>query len=168
MNTLPIHRILSAATVVALGLLCLLLMGAAPPEPDREADQAALLAHHEASLQAHRVNNPEWFIRDRAEEYILVSRGEVLRPTSEQTVARFQDYLGRTRFTEYRDLVPPVVRISEDGTMGWIAVQVKVAGVQTQPDGTEEKIDAVWAWVSMYEKHEGRWINTGNASNRRP
>ena len=168
MNTLPIHRIHSAVIVATLGLLGLLLLRAAPPEPDREADRGALLAHHEASLQAHRENNPEWFIRDRADEYIMVSRGEILRPTSEQTLARFKDYLGRTRFTEYRDLVPPVVRISDDGTMGWIAVQVKIAGVQTQPDGTEEKIDAVWAWVSMYEKHEGRWINTGNASNRRP
>ena len=165
MNTLPLHRILSASIVAALGLL---LLGAAPLEPDQETDPKTLLAHHAASLQAHRENNPEWFIRDRATEYILVSRGEILRPTSEQTLAQFKDYLGRTRFTEYRDLVPPVVRISEDGTMGWIAVQVKVAGVQTQPDGTEEKIDAVWAWVSMYEKHEGRWINTGNASNRRP
>jgi hypothetical protein len=168
MNSLLLRHILSAAIVAALGLLSLLLMGAAPPETDRGADQKALLAHHEASLKAHRENNPEWFIRDRAAEYILVNRGEILRPTNEQTLARFTDYLGRTRFTEYRDLVPPVVRISEDGTMGWIAVQVKVVGVQTRPDGTEETIDVVWAWVSMYQKHEDRWINTGNASNRRP
>lgn len=165
MNTPPIRLILLISVTATLGLL---LLGAAPPAPYREADREALLAHHEASLLAHRENNPEWFIQDRAAEYILVNRGEILRPTSEQTLAKFKDYLDRTHFTEYRDLVPSVVRISEDGTMGWIAVQVKVAGVQTQPDGTEEAIDAVWAWVSMYEKHEGRWINTGNASNRRP
>lgn len=152
-----------------LAVACLVLGACAPAAvPDLEADRQALLAHHEASLAAHRENNPEFFIQDRAEKYTLVSRGEILTPTNEQTLAQFKDYLGRTRFTAYRDLVPPTVRVSRDGTMGWIAVQVKVARVQTQDDGAETEIGAVWAWVSMYEKRGGRWINTGNASNRMP
>lgn len=135
---------------------------------DLDAGRRALLDHHEASLQAHRENTPEWFIQDRAEDYVSVNRGEILRPSDEETLEQFRDYLGRTRFTEYRDLALPVVRISSDGTMGWIAVQVKVKGVQTQDDGTETEINAIWAWLSTYEKRGGKWIHTGNASNRKP
>ena len=152
----------------ALLLIAAIVVAGCIPAADLEADRRALLAHHEASLEAHRVNDPEFFIRNRSGNYTLVSRGKILQPTNEQTLERFKDYLGRTRFTEYRDLVPPTVRISRDGSMAWLAVQVKVAGVQTPDDGTETEIDVVWAWVSMYEKKGGRWINTGNASNRQP
>ena len=29
-------------------------------------------------------------------------------------------------------------------------------------------IDAIWAWIELYEKRDGEWRIIGNVSNRRP
>ncbi len=35
-------------------------------------------------------------------------------------------------------------------------------------DGVETPVDAIWAWIELYEKQLGTWRLIGNVSNRRP
>jgi hypothetical protein len=107
-------------------------------------------------------------VADQAPDMIIVNRGEVTRPSLEERRAFFGSYLGRTVFSEYRDLVEPVVKLSNDGSLGWVIVQVGARGVQTAEDGTKEPIGFVSAWVELYEKRDGRWYGVGNVSNFRP
>jgi hypothetical protein len=149
-------------------MLAALLLAAASaataPDP-READRQALLELHRRSIQAHLDRDAEFFVKGRPDDYLVVSRGQILRPTREATLERFRSYLGSTTFTEYKDLVPPVVKVSADGTLGWVAVQVGAKGVQRQPDGKDEPLEFVSAWVSLFEKRNGEWVSIGNVSN---
>jgi hypothetical protein len=98
-------------------------------------------------------------VADQAPDMIIVNRGEMTRPSLEERRASFGSYLGRTVFSEYRE---------NDGSLGWVIVQVGARGVQTAEDGTKKPIEFVSAWVELYEKRDGRWYGVGNVSNFRP
>jgi hypothetical protein len=65
-----------------------------------------------------------------------------------------------------------IVRVSDDGTLGWLIAQVEIIGTQAadQAAGDDERvrIDSVWAWIELYEKKDGRWYRVGDVSNVRP
>lgn len=143
-----------------------LLAGASAPDPG--ADERALLALHLEVMRAHLESNAEILMGSEAEDYVVAGRGEITRPTKEERRAHFARYLGRTRFSEYRDLVPPIPRVSGDGTLGWVVVQVYAKGIQRQDDGKEQTLEFTSAWIELYEKRGGRWLRTGNVSNFKP
>jgi hypothetical protein len=151
--------------VPVLAILVLLaLCGSANGAPPLAA-QAELLALHEEAMRAHRESNVELLLRADAPDFVLANRGQVTQPTLDERRARFQQYLKTTRFTEYVDLVPPLVRVSEDGSLGWVIVQVRAAGVQTTADGGSRPLAFESAWIELYERREGRWYRVGNVSN---
>ena len=127
-------------------------------------DVAEILAQHEKILQAHRDNDVDLLMEDAADKYTLVTGGEVIYPSIEERSARFVDYFGITEFSKYEDSIPPVVKVSDDGTLAWLIARVSVSG--TQHFGKQEQaLEFVSAWIELYEKKEGRWIQTGNVSN---
>jgi hypothetical protein len=124
-----------------------------------------LLALHEKVMRAHRDGDAELLLEDESEDYVVANRGTIARPSKSERRSRLQAYLAATRFTEYRDLVPPIVTISADGTLGWVIVQVQAQGTQTSTVGTRENLEFVSAWIELYQRHGGRWRRVGNASN---
>ena len=148
-----------------LGLCALLLLlPAAGDAADLEAEKRKLLAVHEEFKAAHVRGDAETILQRLAEDYVRVSRGEVSHPEHGDMAARMQDYLGRTTFSEYRDLRAPIVRVSDDGTRGWVIVELQARGVQKGPEGTEEPLEFVCAWISLFEKRGGEWVTTGDVS----
>lgn len=135
------------------------------PPPNAVAE---LLELHEDVMCAHREADPELLMRSEAPDHISVNRGEITRPTLEERQARFRSYLGSTRFLVYNDLVPPVVRVSDDGKLGWVIAQVRGAGVQKDKDGTSKPLEFESAWIELYERRGGHWYRVGNVSNFKP
>ena len=131
-------------------------------------DVSQLLAAHQQVIQAHLNKDLATWLDGEADEYLSANRGEIMYPTKAERAAMRQPYLAQTEFSEYRDLMPPVVRVSADGTLGWVIAQIQAIGVRTMPDGQEIAFDAVWAWIELYEKIDGRWLCTGNVSNAKP
>ena len=127
--------------------------------------RAELLALHEQAMRAHRESNVELLMRAEAPEFVSASRGQITQPTLDARRALFERYLGTTRFTEYVDLVPPVVMVSKDGSLGWVIVQVRGAGVQTRQDGGTQPVAFESAWIELYERRGGSWYRVGNVSN---
>jgi hypothetical protein len=119
-------------------------------------------------MQAHRESNVDLLLRSDGPEFVSANRGQITLPSLEERRARFQQYLGTTRFTEYIDLVPPVVRVSKDGSLGWVIVQVRAAGVQTIQNRGAQPLAFESAWIELYERHEGKWYRVGNVSNLKP
>jgi hypothetical protein len=153
--------------LIALGALAgLVLFSSAAPAAKADAD--ILRSLHEKVMLAHRQGKASLILEDEAPDYVQANRGEVARPTVEERTSRFRDYLGNTRFEEYRDLVEPVVRVSSDGTLGWVIVQVEARGTQMKPGGGSEPLEFVSAWIELYEKRAGRWYRVGNVSNFKP
>jgi hypothetical protein len=150
----------------ALTAVLLLSARCAPGAGDGD-DVARLLALHEKVMRAHRESDVELLLEDEAADYVVAGRGEITRPTLDARRERLGAYLGATTFEFYRDLADPVARVSADGTLGWVVVQVGAKGLRTTPDGRREPLEFVSAWIEMYEKRDGRWLRVGNVSNFR-
>lgn len=128
-------------------------------------DSDQLRALHEKVIQAHLKNDVELLLEDEAADYVVAGRGEVTRPTLAERRARLGPYLQRTTFHEYRDLQEPIVKVSQDGAMGFVVVQVRASGTQVDGKGGTHSLLFTSAWIELYEKREGRWYRTGNVSN---
>jgi len=150
--------------LVAIGLLQTHESSAAPSKSDVEL----LRALHEKTMRAHKESNAVMLVEDQAADMVIVNRGAVTWPTLAERKASFGSYLGRTRFSEYRDLIEPIVRVSNDGSLGWVICQISARGVQTDEEGKKKPVEFVSAWVELYEKRNGRWYGVGNVSNFRP
>lgn len=131
-------------------------------------DPDVLRALHEKVLDAHRESNVELLLEDEAAEYVVANRGAITRPSVDERRTQLGSYLGRTTFKEYRDVTEPIVRVSSDGSLGWVIVQVQASGIQTTPAGQKEPLEFVSAWIELYEKRDGRWVRVGNVSNFKP
>jgi len=154
-------------------VLCLaLLLGAAScataPASGRKAEERELLRLHQTVLDAHLASDIELLLRDEEDYYVIASDGAISRPTREQRRAGLGPYLQATRFLVYRDLVPPVVEVSADGSLGWVIVQIEAQGEQRTASGAVERLEFVSAWIELYRKQNGRWLRVGNVSNFKP
>lgn len=153
---------------LAFGLLLAAASCATTGGAGREADARALLALHEEALRAHLESDVDLLLAAEADDHVVASAGSVSTPNKEARRAFLGPYLEQTRFSVYRDLVPPVVKVSADGTLGWVVVQIVARGEQTGPDGAVAPVEFVSAWIELYEKRNGRWLRVGNVSNFRP
>jgi hypothetical protein len=150
--------------------IVLLATGGSAPEGTLSRDAAAsqLLALHADVLAAHLAGDAPALVSRESDDYVVGNRGEITFPSLEARTRQFTKYLGATRFSEYRDLVEPVVQVSPDGRLGWVIAQVGARGVQEQGDGTSQRVEFVCAWIELYESREGRWFRVGNVSTFRP
>jgi hypothetical protein len=137
----------------------------AGPDPSAAADE--LRGLHERVLEAHRNGDLEAWMAVEGEPYVSANNGTISFPGADQRRAAREPYLDSTTFTVYRDLRPPIVRISEDATLGWVIAEVEVRGTRVS-DGADTPVEAVWAWIELYENRSGVWKLVGNMSNRRP
>ena len=138
------------------------------PSPDFDALRREILDLHLKTVDAHWKKDPGFFTAHMADGYFAVQNGKVRRPSRKDIAAEYERYLATTTFTEYRDLQEPLVGFSRDGSVAWSVVQVKVAGSERAETGPENKFDLVWAWITLYERKDGRWIWLGEASTFKP
>ena len=151
-----------------LPAIALFLVGCATGGGTSPSDAQQLLALHEEVMRAHRDSDVELLLRAEEDDYVVAGRGEVTRPDRNARRQRLGPYLKATRFSTYADKVPPIVRVSSDGSLGWVIVQVEARGEQTTASGAVQPVEFVSAWIELYEKKDGRWIRVGNVSNFKP
>ena len=138
------------------------------PTPDFEAFHREIRAYHDAFIDAHVRNRPEFLVQDLADDYVNVSRGELLRRTKEEILETFADYLGHTTFSEYRLLEEPTIGFSDDGSVAWSTFRLKVVGIRRMPDGSEASFDSTWGCLVLFGRRGDRWVRVAEASSRKP
>ena len=153
------------AAAIGMALTLGLGLGSASATSPPVSDVDQLRALHEKVMRAHRQSDVGLLLEDEAPDYVVGNRGEVTRPTLDDRRRRLGAYLGRTVFQEYRDLVEPVVSVSQDGTLGWVVVQVQARGAQASDAGVKEPVEFVSAWIELYQKKNGKWWRVGSLSN---
>jgi hypothetical protein len=132
------------------------------------SDTAQLLALHEEVMRAHRESNVDLLLAAEEDDYVVANRGEITTPNRRSRRELLGPYFQQTRFSTYRDKVPPIVKVSADGSLGWVIVQIEARGEQTTSTGAVEPLEFVSAWIELYEKRNGRWVRVGNVSNFKP
>ena len=131
-------------------------------------DIAALTALHTSVLEAHRRGDVDAWLAQEADTVVSANRGQISFSSADERRARREPYLNATTFDVYRDLRPPIVKVSDDGTLGWVIAEVEMKGSSVSDDGEPVPFEAIWAWIELYEKQDGAWKAVGNVSNRRP
>lgn len=132
-----------------------------------DENAAELQRLHANVLLAHLRSDTDMLLEGFAGDYVIANRGEISRPTLEERKQQFEQYLGATTFTEYRDVVPPIVGVSDNGNLGWVIAQVEASGTQ-RVAGETRPIEFTSAWIELYEKRDGTWFQVGNVSNFKP
>ncbi len=138
-----------------------------PAASDRitiSGDADVILRIHKEMLAAHLNNDAAAILGPEDDIIVVAGHGEFSRVSKVQRIPLFEKYMKQTRFSEYRDLVPPVVRISDDGSMGWLIAQVHVVGEDFSEGDEGKPFDLTWAWIELYEKRDHRWIRIGEVS----
>jgi len=149
--------------------LILLLLAGAPAHAAESArptsaDERSILALHEAGLKAHMDGDIDALLAIQADDFLLVDRGEVSSPSKQDLRDFLGPYLASTKFEFYRDKVPPLVKVSQDGTLGWVAAQIEARGESVGSNGQARTIDAEFAWIALYERRGDEWVSIGNAT----
>jgi len=143
-----------------------------PEAPDtlfaRLDDLAALAAAHERALEAHRRSDVRMLLADAGERTTSSGRGVLKELGREELAARLGPYLESTRFSRYEDVATPVIALSADGSLGWLACQIEAAGLQQPANGPAESIAFGFSWIELYAQQDGAWRSIGNASSARP
>lgn len=160
-------------TIPTIGILVIVLAFVTPAfstdaDEKRNQDVEEILRLHNELIEAHKVGDVDKLLAPEPEQIITVNRGEVLFENKSERIPQFKQYLEDTEFSAYRDLIDPLVRVSKDGTLGWLIAQVKIAGTRTYDVGESKSFDNVWAWIELYEKKNGRWYRIGDVSNVKP
>jgi hypothetical protein len=108
-------------------------------------EEASLLKMHQQDRQAHFKTDVELLLKGSPETFITVSRGKIDHVKKAQEREMFRKYFQNATYYEWDDLETPIVRVSKDGTMGWIITRIKVRRVQKDTDGKEREEKFVYA-----------------------
>jgi hypothetical protein len=133
-----------------------------------EEDTAELLRLHEEVLEAHRAGDVDLFFSAQTDTVISGGRGEVRYISEAERRPGMTRYLESAEFEKYQDMIEPIVRVSGDGTLGWVICQIEIVGTRASDTGERVDIDSVWAWIELYEKIDGHWRRTGSVSSMKP
>lgn len=150
-------------------LLVLLLIGFSNEvvAQNLDSDEEQLRSLHAQLIQAHLEGRVDLWMTIEADSFVSINRGNVTFPKSDERREGRASYLQDASFSVYRDLREPLVRISDDGSLGWLIAEVEVEGTIPDADGVRSSFRDVWAWIELYEKTDAGWRMIGNASNRR-
>jgi hypothetical protein len=141
-----------------------LVLSASCSGPDLEEYRREILELHRAGIQAHLDGDVAFFTKDISPDYFSVGNGEIRYPTLEEIDSNFSEYLGSTKFSRYEDLIDPVIGFSDDGTLAWSIVRVKVEGRRMVDPDSSRDLDFTCAWITLYRRTGGRWIRLGDVS----
>src|SRR6185312_12793744 len=131
---------------------------------DLARERAALLAIHEQDRRAHLTTDPALLLEHAAREFLYVGDGELTRLTHDQVAADFERLFTGATYDAWDDLEPPVVAISDDASMAWMVVRVRVSRRHTDDEGREVERSFVYAGIMTYEKQHGTWVRVANVS----
>jgi hypothetical protein len=136
--------------------------------PQQKSSEAELLALHQSDRRAHFARDVEALLADAPPEFVFVRDGNIRRQTQDELRKRFTEYFRGSEFTAWDDLEPPIIHVSPDGQMGWMIVRLRIAINRSDATGKQTTEIAVMAWMSAYEKHDGKWQHVANATTVEP
>lgn len=131
-------------------------------QPDQ--DEAILLQHHRNILKALVDNDVERLFSAVAPTALSLEEGLLEWKSRDDAIKKRIEMMKTSRYFLCEDMVPPVVRVANDGSLGWLAASVKMIGQRTKSDASIEKISMLAAWVELYEKRQGNWVFVGSSA----
>lgn len=140
---------------ILLSLLLVYTFQACHPVPDMDAEKKAIIAIHNDQQKAHLEKNVALLLGDSSADYIEVNRGLVKKPSYTENFKKFTAYFESVDFVAWEDVSPPIISISDDGTMATSVVEKLVV---TRAKSADHKLDTThFAWLAVFKKINGKW-----------
>lgn len=117
---------------------------------------------------AHFNRDAKLLVSNFADDFTEIGNGKIRKPSRETSLNRFQNYLNNSTFLEWDDITPPVIKVSDDATLGYVIVHKKVRLLAKDEDGKEREETEVFAWLATYQKIKNVWRLTAIASTNTP
>jgi uncharacterized protein DUF4440 len=125
--------------------------------------RAEVLTLHETAREAHLRGDAALIARTIGDQLLLAENGAIRIQSNAEVAQFFTGYFKRIRYRQWRDVAPPVVKISPDGQMAWMAVQIEAQYMRAdQPAEGEKSFKS--SWIATYERDKCAWRMTGIAS----
>jgi hypothetical protein len=131
--------------------------------PGPVPDEVGVYRLHRNLLAAHCVGDAGQMAALSAAVLTSANRGKLTTMSNADLEERFITLFETLDYTEYHDLSDPVIEVSADGTLGWIAVNTRTVGTARE---TGQTFDDQWAWIMTARKVDGRWLHSADASSR--
>ena len=131
---------------------------------DLEQEKKKLLEISENIRQAHLELDADAMVSSFADPVIRVARGAISRISREDARQNYKGYFRDSVYHEVDDLEPPIVRVSQDATMGWMISRTRVRLTYKDESGDEMERAFVYAGIVTYEKQDGEWVRMVNVS----
>jgi len=129
--------------------------------------RAELLAVQKLELDAHLKTDAS-LLQPSAGPMVSVSSGKISRITPEASHAFFTEYFRNAHYPLYENAEPPIVGVSQDGTLGYVISRVRAHRVQAGADGKSREGRFVYAGIMVYEWRDGRYVRVANVSTFEP
>lgn len=129
-----------------------------------EQEKAKLLQLHKRALRAHLENDAQAFLAAYASQWYDVRQTGIRLRTKEEALPSIEHYFQRTHFSEITEVVAPIIHLSADTSMAWVIGDMRVRATQEVSEEKERDFSFRCVWVSIYEKHEGKWAQVVDAS----
>jgi len=130
-----------------------------------EEQKKELLELHRKDRRAHFENNAQLALSDQVDHgFISVRNGAITRRKKSDFQKSLEGYFKNAKYYEWDDLEPPIIRISDDGSMAWMIVRVRVRRTQPNPSGKDVEERFIYAGITTYEKRDGKWLKAANVS----
>lgn len=125
-----------------------------------------LFQRHKQQRAAHFARDAKTIFSEFADEYVSVGNGRVRKPDIDAGLKGLQTYFDNSTFIEWDDITPPIIKVSDDATLGYVIVHKRVRLLDKNQNGKEEI--EIFAWISTYRKVKGVWKLTAVASTNTP
>ena len=146
--------------MIELAVALALVAPASCPATDASAE---LLSLHEKTRQAH-LRGDAALVAETIGDQLLFAEDGVLRTQTRADVAKFfAGYFSRVRYREWSDASPPVITVSPDGQLAWMAVAVEAKYTRADKPAEAEK-SFKSSWIATYRRDNCAWRMTGMAS----
>jgi ketosteroid isomerase-like protein len=126
-------------------------------------DEVQVHRLHRMLLAAHCLGDADMIADLSAPVVTSANSGSLQQTAIDELRERFTTLFENLDYSSYVDVARPVVEVSAEGDLGWVAVNVRAAGTQKS---SGKAFDDLWAWIMTVRKIDGVWLHAGNASSR--
>lgn len=122
-----------------------------------------LLAMHADARAAHFAADVGALMAHQSDDFVYAGNGVIRRLTLDDLRRNISEAFANGNYHTFDDLEPPVIHVSADATMAWMAVSIRVRKTQTDGNGVSIERDFVSAGIRVYEKRGGAWVLTATS-----
>lgn len=130
---------------------------------DLEKEKEELLKVHKVDREAHFKTDVDLLLQHSAEEFISVNSGKISKSSRTELKQIFEEYFENAKYYEWDDLETPIIRISNDASMAWMIVRIKVKRTQLKSNENKDR-EFIYAGIMTYEKQHNKWVRIANVS----